>query len=321
MKILVVDDDEMARNMLEDMLVQIGYEVELANNGQQALEILQHGTCRLVISDWEMPEMNGLELCQAIRNEYFHYIYIILLTCHDSCADTVKGLSAGADDFLSKPCEPAELTVRIRTGERILSLETRDVAIFAMAKLAESRDPETGSHLERVQNYCRIIAQHLHNHKKTADLVDRDYIKLIYVLSPLHDIGKVGIPDSVLLKPEQLTDQEFELKEFPNARFLQMARDIALTHHEWYDGGGYPAQLEGEEIPLSGRIVALADTYDALVSKRVYKEAFSHNIAQSIILEETGTHFDPKIVDAFIQNVEEFIDVRDHFLERQPVIA
>ena len=337
MKILVVDDDEIARNMLEDMLVQIGYEVELACNGRQALEILQHGTCRLVISDWEMPEMNGLELCQAIRNEYFHYIYIILLTCHDSCADIVKGLSAGADDFLSKPCEPAELRVRIRTGERILSLETRDVAIFAMAKLAESRDPETGSHLERVQNYCRIIAQHLHNHKKTEDLVDRDYIKLIYVLSPLHDIGKVGIPDSVLLKPEQLTDREFEimkthttigastlnaaLKEFPNAKFLQMARDIALTHHEWYDGGGYPAQLEGEEIPLSGRIVALADTYDALVSKRAYKEAFSHNIAQSIILEETGTHFDPKIVDVFMQNVEEFIDVRDRFLERQPVIA
>src|SRR5438105_1507488 len=195
-----------------------------------------------------------------------------------------------------------------------------------MAKLAESRDPETGAHLERVRSYSRLLAQHLAGIDQFQDEVNAEYIRLIYLTSPLHDIGKVGIPDGILLKPGKLTPAEFEimkrhtilgaetldaaLKRFPEARFLQIARDIAATHHERWDGTGYPARLAGQLIPLAGRIVALADVYDALTSKRAYKEAFSHAVARSIIIEASGLHFDPAIVDAFLKVEDQFIAIR-----------
>jgi putative two-component system response regulator len=320
------------------VLVQAGYEVMLAGDGKEALDLLRNGDCRLVLSDWEMPVMDGLELCKAVRSgELPGYIYFILLTGHRDHDHVVEGLSAGADDFISKPFSPAELRVRVRAGERILSLETRDIAIFALAKLTESRDPETGAHLERVQNYCRVVARHLFEKEKFKNLVDPEYIRLIYITSPLHDIGKVGIPDRVLLKPGRLTEEEFEimkthttmgaetleaaLKKFPNAKFLQMARDIALSHHERYDGTGYPRGLNGEAIPLCGRIVSLADVYDALTSKRVYKEDYAHEVAESILLEESGKQFDPEVVEAFKANQGEFIAIRERFHEKEPVIV
>jgi putative two-component system response regulator len=332
MRVLAVDDSKIALMMLKNALVQGGYEVETASNGREALEILRAGTCRMVITDWEMPEMNGIQLCQAIRAEdLLGYIYVVLLTAHDTPEEKVAGLLAGADDFIAKPFNAPELLARVRTAERILSMETRDVAIFAMAKLAESRDPETGAHLERVRSYSRTIAQHLAGMDKFRDQVDAEYIRLIYLTSPLHDIGKVGIPDSVLLKPGRLSDREFEimkehaamgaqtldaaLRQFPGVKFLQMARDIAATHHERFDGTGYPGKLVGEQIPLCGRIVALADVYDALTSKRVYKDAFGHDIAKSIILKESGSHFDPDIVDAFIQSETKFLAIRGKFSE------
>jgi putative two-component system response regulator len=210
-------------------------------------------------------------------------------------------------------------------------VETRDVAIFAMARLAESRDPETGAHLERVRSYCRILAQHLATTGATKDQVNAEYIRLIYQTSPLHDIGKVGIPDSVLLKPGRLSDREFEimkthteigaqtldaaLRQFPGIKFLEMSRDIAATHHERLDGSGYPRGLAGEEIPLCGRIVALADVYDALTSKRVYKNAFAHDVAKSIICADTGKQFDPIVVEAFCSTEPQFIAVRDRYSE------
>jgi putative two-component system response regulator len=294
MRILIVDDNEIALDVLTHALTQFGHEVEAAREGAEALEALSEDSCRLVISDWEMPGMDGLELCRRVRREEFSgYIYFILLTARSGTDNIVEGLSAGADDFLTKPFDPGELRVRIRAAERVLSLETRDVAIFAMAKLAESRDPETGAHLERVRSYSRLIARRLTGLERFRTQVDAEFIRLIYLTSPLHDIGKVGIPDSVLLKPGRLSDREFEImkthttigadtldaaaQQFPGVRFLEMAREIALTHHERYDGSGYPSGLSGDEIPLSGRIVALADVYDALTSKRVYKQAFSHD--------------------------------------------
>jgi putative two-component system response regulator len=334
-RILVVDDDEISRDMIEHTLGKAGYAVETAADGREAFEVLRSGRCRLVISDWNMPEMSGIELCRAIREaDWDGYLYTILLTSHCSPEEIVEGMSAGADDFITKPFNPAELVVRVRAGARILSLEMRDVAIFALAKLAESRDTETGRHLERVQCYSRTLAQHLACESKYRPVIDREFVRLIYQTSPLHDIGKVAIPDCVLRKPGRLSDDEFAvmkkhvdhgastleaaLERFPEAQFLKVARDIAATHHERWDGRGYPRGLSGENIPLAGRIVAVADVYDALTSRRCYKEAFTHETARSIIVGDAGSHFDPDIVAAFLRAEDEIIAIRARYNDEEP---
>ncbi|MGC9494435.1 HD-GYP domain-containing protein, partial [Vibrio genomosp. F10] len=206
---------------------------------------------------------------------------------------------------------------------------TRDVAIMSLSALAESRDNETGAHIMRTQEYVKALATELSHDKRYEQLLSPDYIELLYKSAPLHDVGKVGVPDNVLLKPGKLTEQEFEImKQHPEigaqalsmaeeqlgtTSFLILAKEISLTHHEKWNGSGYPNQLKGEDIPLSGRLMALADVYDALISKRVYKPAFSHEEARSIIIEGKGLHFDPSVVDAFIAIEEQFIQIaRDH---------
>ncbi|MBI3466223.1 MAG: response regulator [Planctomycetes bacterium] len=330
MDILVVDDNEIAQQLVCHALQREGHRVLVACNGQEALNILSTRPCRLVISDWVMPEMDGVELCRQIRSATFsNYIYIILLTTRNRTPDIVEGISAGADDFLVKPFQAAELCVRVRAGERILQLETRDLIIFAMAKLAESRDQETGTHLERICNYALILAQHLAEQPEYRTQIEPGFAQMIHLTSPLHDIGKVGIPDGVLLKPGRLSAAEFEimkqhttigaetldavLRQHPDVSFLRMARDIALCHHERFNGTGYPNGLVGRDIPLCGRIVALADVYDALTTKRVYKDAYTHAVARETILQECGKHFDPDMVEAFIQNEERFVAMLRQF--------
>ncbi len=329
MKILVVEDEPLSAVLLEDSLVSMGYTVEVRSNGRDALEFLkQDEVCRLVITDWEMPEMNGLELIKELREALSsRYIYVILLTSREGTTNIIEGLSVGADDFLSKPFDPAELSVRLRSGERILSLETQNMTIFALAKLAESRDPETGAHLERVRKYSKLLAQGVAENDNCSykDQITPQFIDLMYLTSPLHDIGKVAIPDYVLLKPGRLDEAEYEIMKYhtvegaktldsvlkfqPDAKFLQMARDITACHHERYDGNGYPAMLKGEDIPLCARIFSIADVYDALISKRVYKEAFSHEVAKNIIVKGSGSQFDPQIVSTFIQVSAKFKEI------------
>ncbi|HEX5242504.1 MAG TPA: response regulator [Tepidisphaeraceae bacterium] len=330
MRILIVDDEAVSLEVLKFALTNAGHDVDCAADGQEALNVLARGEYQLVISDWEMPNVNGLGLCRAIRGRQLgSYVYIILLTARNGSASIVEGLAAGADDFISKPFDPDELMARVRVAERIVSLETRDMTIFALAKLAESRDSETGEHLERVQNYSRLLADHLLRTGKYPGEIDPSFVKLIYETSPLHDIGKVAIPDCVLLKPGRLSDEEFDImkthttmgaqtleaaaRRYPRAAYLRMAREIAESHHEKWNGTGYPKGLAGDQIPLSGRIVAVADVYDALVSRRVYKGAFTHLTARSIILEGKGNHFDPVLVDAFLAVENQFIEVRQHF--------
>ena len=332
MNVLVVDDEPIARRVATHTLQQAGYEVTTAQDGHEALEILGCGHHRLVVSDWKMPRMDGVELCRAIRSGQFaHYIYFIMLTGRTGPEDTIEGLSAGVDDYIYKPFNPAELILRVNIGRRIVGLETRDMTIFTLAKLAESRDPETGQHLERVRNYCRLVAQHLQKHPSFRRQVDDEYVQLIYETSPLHDIGKVAIPDHILLKPGKLTVEEFEimkthttygaatldaaLEKFPGTPFLEMARDIALGHHERYNGQGYPHGIAGDEIPLSARIMAVADVYDALTSRRVYKEAYSHDRTRTMMIDETGTHFDPAMIDAFLAQEGHFMAVRQQYAE------
>jgi putative two-component system response regulator len=326
-KILIVDDDPVSLDLLEEVLRAYSYDVEKATDARQAFEMICQGDFRVVLSDWNMPKMSGIELCSRIRRRHLSaYVYFILLTSLDRSQHLITGLQAGADDFISKPFNPDELTVRLRAAERITSLESRDLIIFSLARLAESRDPETGAHLERIREFCRLLAEQLSCTDRYQDLVDADYVRTIFLTSPLHDIGKVGIPDNVLLKPGKLTPDEFEvmkqhvtigcqtlnaaLEAQPTAEFLRFARDIAWSHHERYDGTGYPRGLAGDDIPLCGRIVAVADVYDALTTKRVYKPAYSHEEARRIIVAGKGTSFDPDVVDAFLARESAFLAVK-----------
>lgn len=341
MQVLVVDDEVSSLITLETFLCSCGYEVATATDGRQAFEMIQAGDYRLVISDWEMPNLNGLELCRMVRQRQLGcYVYFMLLTGRQTEGDLIDGLNAGADDFLRKPFNPDELRVRLRVAERIAALESRDIFIFSLAKLAESRDNETGEHLERMREYSKLLAEALSHSEKYRNTVDADYIRTIYATSPLHDIGKVGIPDSILLKPGSLTDEEYEIMKShtligyetlasavennPAAKFYRFARDIVLTHHERWDGGGYPHGISGEQIPLCGRIVAVADVYDALTTKRVYKSAFSHDKAKAIILEGRGTQFDPDVVDAFVAREQDFVAIRkrlDESRQHEPLAS
>lgn len=326
MRVLVVEDDCVSAEILDNLLRCFGYDVKVAVNGREALDHVRTGLYGMVVSDWEMPEMNGAELCRQIRKrEWSRYTYFILVTSYDGLGHIVEGLRAGADDFLTKPIRAEELRVRLRNGERVLSLESRDVMLFTLAKLTESRDIETGMHLERMREYCRVLAEELSAWDEYRDQIDGEYVQLLYLTSPLHDIGKVGIPDRILLKPGRLTPEEFEVMKLhttiggdtlsaatrahPEARYLAMARDIALTHHERFDGTGYPKGLSGAEIPLCGRLTALPDVYDALTTKRIYKPKLSHEIARKIILEGRGTQFDPDIVRAFLNREEEIVQI------------
>jgi putative two-component system response regulator len=342
MRALIVDDDELSLELLQDILGELGYEVERAANGKQAIEKLRRNAIHLVITDWEMPEMNGLELCRAIRAEDFDgYVFIIMLTSREGGQQRIDGIHAGADAFLLKPLNSEELLVSLKTAERILGLETRDLAMFALAKLSESRDPETGAHIERVQSFARLLAQYLSTTKRYSDVIDTNFVRLIFQTTPLHDIGKVAIPDSVLLKPGKLSDDEMKvmrthagigaqtldasLQRFPNVQFLQMARDIAMSHHERWDGAGYPNQLTGRDIPLAARIVALADVYDALTSRRIYRDALTHAQAKALILSERGTQFDPDVVEAFLRTEPHFIAIKERFKDDErkavPVVS
>jgi putative two-component system response regulator len=334
MRILIVDDDELSLQILQGVLHELGYQVETARDGQEALAKLRGGVMHIVITDWDMPVMNGLELSRTIReNDYQGYVYVIMLTSREGGRQKIEGLHAGADAFLTKPLNPEELLVSLKIAERILSLETRDLTLFALAKLSESRDPETGAHIERVQCYARILGQKLSTTDKYRTIIDAEFIRLLHQTTPLHDIGKVAIPDTILLKPGKLTPGEMAVmrthamigartlsasqQRFPNVRFLQMARDIAKSHHERWDGAGYPENLKGEQIPLAARIVAVADVYDALTSRRIYREALSHARAKELILQERGMQFDPDVVEAFQQTEKQFLAVQEQFADRE----
>lgn len=338
MTVLIADDDPINLRMLEQVLGKAGYRVETATNGKEAIEKVLQGHIRIVITDWEMPEMTGPELCRAIRaGNLKRYVYVLMLSAKESGSEVVEGLAAGADDFVRKPFFKEELLMRVRTGTRIVSMETLDMTIFAMAKLAEMRDTETGKHVERVARYSRALSRQLAKDPAFAGIVNHDFVNLVYQTAPLHDIGKVAIPDAILMKSMPLTNEEFALmrthttlgsatleaaiQEYPDTPFLVMARDIALTHHERWDGTGYPRKLSGTDIPLVGRIVALADVYDAMTSARPYKRAFDHAYARAEILRAAGTHFDPDIVEAFRACEIEFIRILNEYGEREHLMA
>ena len=346
--VLVVDDTEANVDILVDALGE-RYDVSVAMDGREAVETVAEEPPDLILLDIMMPEMDGYEVCQTLKaDERYAKIPIIFLTALTEVENKTKGFQMGAVDYITKPFEITEVQARVKThlslvlasrelemqneileikvAERTRDLAiTQDITIHSLASLAETRDNETGGHILRTQRYVQALARHLADHPKHGAVLDEKTVDLLYKSAPLHDIGKVGVPDAVLHKPGKLTDEEFatmkthcelgyqallKAEELFDAEirpsFLSHARDIARTHQEKWDGSGYPQGLKGEEIPLSGRIMAVADVYDALICKRVYKPPFTHEKAVAIISEGRGTHFDPDVVDAFLE-IEETI--------------
>ncbi len=323
-RILIVDDALDQRFLLKAVLQKECHDVIEAGNGAEALEICQNNSdIRIVVTDINMPVMDGYELIKVLRQQS-HYIYIIAITSGDGRESVIKALSAGADDFLSKPVVPEELNLRIRGGQRVISLESQDELIFSMAKLSDYRSLETGKHLERVRAYTYEIGMVMVAHNPGSKFT-KQMAEEISKVSPLHDIGKVGIEDRILTKPGRLTYEEFEIMKTHSkiggdlisdiylktgSPFLRLAFELTMYHHEKWDGTGYPAGLSGRGIPIAARIMALADVYDALTSKRVYKDAFDHEKAKRIIIEEKGSHFDPDLVDIFLAIEDRFLSLK-----------
>ncbi len=357
-KVLVVDDSITMRRIIINSLKSAGFDdIVEAGNGIEGLANMEG--VELVLPDWNMPEMDGIEVAKIIKeNKDTSHVAIIFLTADKiEYEDVAEGLNVGADDYLTKPFNHVELLARINAVLRTKRLQdeieelneslaqkvrdrteeierTRDVAIFGLAKLAEYRDPETGQHLERIRVYTKKLAETLQKLEKYKAIIDDKFIEMIYKSSPLHDIGKVGIPDNILLKPGKLTNEEFEImkkhatiggsaiaaaeKDLKiQQTFLSMGKKVAYFHHEKFDGTGYPHGIKGESIPIEARIMAIADVFDALVSKRVYKKAMSYDAAKKIILEGKGKHFDLDIVDAFIEIADEFKEIANKYADSE----
>jgi putative two-component system response regulator len=360
-KVMVVDDTPMNVKMLSDILSFKGYQVTTASGGYEALAKLESDPPDLVLLDVMMPDLDGYSVCRAIRARAQSAILpVVMVTALDPAQERVKGLEAGADDFLAKPINQPELLARVRSLLRIKqfhdqlqaqalelaqwnrTLEQRveqrtaeladmqDAITLAMASLAETRDNETGNHIRRTQQYVVVLAQFLQNHPRFSGELSDANINLLFKTASLHDIGKVGIPDRILLKPGKLDAEEFEIMKQHTVYgrdviesvenqlgksndYLRYAREIAYSHQEKFDGSGYPQQLTGDAIPLSARLMAVADVYDALISRRVYKPPFSHESALNILCEGRGTHFDPDVIDALLGTEQRFKAIAAQF--------
>lgn len=346
--VLVVDDMPENLEVVGSLLLSANFRVKAANSGRAALRYAtEEPYPDLILLDVMMPEMDGYEVLARLgENPATRNIPVIFLTALGDPQDEAYGLRLGAADYISKPIRPEVVLARVKAqlevkrardwlqnqnacleaevARRMAENElTQAASIRALAHLAEIRDPETGSHLRRTQRYVALLAERLRHHPRFAAVLTERYIALLSRSAPLHDIGKVGIPDHILQKPGQLTPEErdvikthaamgataLELAEQDCERpleFLALAKEIARWHHERWDGGGYPDGLAGESIPLSARLMALADVFDALTTPRTYKQAFDLETARDIVAEGRGGHFDPDIVDAFLAAFDEF---------------
>ena len=337
--ILIVDDTPENLRLLATALQREGYVVRVAPTGDLALNMANTETPDLIILDIDMPDMNGYEVCEALKeNRSLSVVPVIFLSALQDTQSKVMAFERGGVDYTTKPFIIEELLARVATHlelhqlrkdlefkNRSLFLTVSDQeheiyaaqisTIVALAKLAESRDDDTGMHIDRVGFYSKLLAIAAKDYKKTKTEIDEAFIETIYHASALHDIGKVGITDSILQKPGKLSPEEFEimkahpvigfntlnavLNSYPNNKMIRMGADIAKCHHEKWNGDGYPEGLRGEQIPLSARIIAIADVYDALRSKRPYKKPFTHEEAVKIIQEGCGQHFDPDLINIF----------------------
>lgn len=347
-KILVVDDSHVDIALIKNILND--YDLLYAYDGIEAMEIIEkEPNIDLMILDINMPRMNGFEVLQALNSSGMNKeLLTIILTNYDEPENEIKGLELGAIDYIRKPLsfeslrKRIEIHVRIKNASKLLEennakLEqmvqartkelvlTRDITIHALIGLLEIRDLESSNHTLRTQWMIKALCEYLRDFEPYSEILTDAYIKELFETAPLHDIGKVGIPDDILLKPSRLNVEEFQImklhtiygvdalkymvedNEIPS--FINTAIQCIGGHHERYDGLGYPNGFKGEEIPLPGRLMAIVDVYDALISKRIYKEALTHQEAMKLILGERGKQFDPRIVDAFCAIEDEIKDI------------
>ena len=354
--VLVVDDTP-ANLSLMTSLLRDKYKVKAAIDGEKALRIAQSDAPPdLILLDIMMPGMDGYEVCRHLQaNPATRDIPIIFLTARAGIEDEKMGLELGAVDYITKPISPPIVLARVRNHLALKAsadflrnkadfleaevarrtaevMAIQDVTIMAMASLAETRDSDTGNHIRRTQHYVQVLAQHLRTHPRFANVLDDRYIAMLFKSAPLHDIGKVGIPDRILLKPGKLTPEEFDIMKTHTTlgrdaiqaaedhlgmkvEFLSLAKEIAYGHQEKWDGSGYPQGAVGEQIPVSARLMAVADVYDALISRRVYKEGMPHDKAVAIILQGRGQHFDPDMVDALVAVQDQFWAIAQRFAD------
>jgi putative two-component system response regulator len=351
--VLVVDDTP-DNLMLMNALLKERYKVKVANSGEKALNImLGENPPDILLLDIMMPGIDGYEVCRQLKVDLrTRNIPIIFLTAKAEIEDEKHGLELGAVDYITKPISPPILMQRVKNHLLIKASQDflrdknqyleneilrrtkeiqalQEITINTMASLAETRDFETGNHIRRTQNYVKLIATKLQYHPRFALTLTEANIKLIYQSAPLHDIGKVGIPDNILLKPGKHLPEETAImrqhsvlglktieaveRELGPIEFLRFAKEIAHSHHEKWDGSGYPLGLAGDDIPISARLMAIADVYDAMVSIRVYKKPIPHIEVIKTILEGRGTHFDPDIADAFVAAEKEVVQIYEFF--------
>lgn len=342
--ILIVDDEKFIRETLSRLLTRAGYDCLAAADGHEALEVLEaNSDCVLLLSDINMPNMNGIELLKEVRQRY-EELAVVMITAVDDREVAIHCLEFGAYGYVVKPMQQNELLINIdnalhrrrleivnrhynRELEELVDKRTeelrsaREETIERLSRAAEFRDNETAQHTIRMSQYCKILAVNIP--------LPEEYCERIRIASPLHDVGKIGISDTILLKPGSLTPEEFTvIKEHAEIGYrilaestsdlLRLGALIAYTHHEKFDGSGYPRGLVGEDIPIEGRISAICDVFDALTSDRVYKKAMPVDEAVEYMISQRGTHFDPKFLDIFVAQIEQFKKIKVEFADTQP---
>ena len=352
--ILVVDDTPDNLIVMNRLLEQ-DYKVKIATNGEKALRISAgEAPPDLILLDVMMPGLDGYEVCRRLMaDDRMRHIPVIFQTAKSEVEDEQRGFELGAVDYITKPISPPIVLARVKTHlaqkkmaeflrdnnaflEQEVARRTRelqaiqDVTILTITSLAETRDSDTGNHIRRTQCYVSALAEKLRAHEDFSRQLSTAAIETLFKSAPLHDIGKIGIPDRVLLKPGRLEPEEFDIMKTHCAlgrdaiqraeaqvggsvEFLGCAKEIAYYHHEKWDGSGYPEGLAGEAIPVCARLMAVADVYDALTTRRIYKPAMPHEQAVEIIVAGRGRHFDPDMVDAFLDIHEQFRDIALHY--------
>ncbi len=339
--IMIIDDTPENLQVLSATLRYKGYAVSAFPRGKMALAAATRKPPSLVLLDIDMPEMNGYEVCERFKSDpKLQEIPILFISALSDTEDKVRALNCGGVDYISKPFQMEEVYARVDTHLKLHNAQivvqqfndllkdkvarqveeidsSQRAMIFALAKLSHTRDDDTGMHLERVQYLCKMLASALGDMPSCKHTITPKFISTIFHASPLHDLGKVGISDAILLKPGRLTEEEFETmkthttigaetlesvhKQYPKNEFIKMGIEIAKYHHEKWDGSGYPKGLSGELIPLSARIMALVDVYEALRARRPYKEPFSHEKSRAIVVDGNGSGFDPCVVEGFLR--------------------